>query len=251
VTDERNPFKTEAELCAAFIAWATGEGWTGYAETGGWDIVLAHPDGTQIGVQAKMKFNIKVLDQTVPEQWNAWYDEAGPDFRAILLPADAHGAEKICGALGIRVFQHAGFERRTFNPSISMHRTWCGWHWWSPKQRIKLPAYVPDVPAGASGPSQLTEWKVAALKIAAVLELRGYVTRADFKRYSIDPRRWLGPPCEWIQPTDVPGRFERGPGLDFERQHPVVYPQVLEDVRAELAGMPADIPDGAQRRLVA
>src|SRR6185312_7545021 len=56
-------FDTEAAMCAAFSEWAQGQGWTPYAETAGFDILLVHGDGTQIGVQAKLRFNTAVLAQ--------------------------------------------------------------------------------------------------------------------------------------------------------------------------------------------
>ncbi|MGC4003205.1 MAG: hypothetical protein QM811_08755 [Pirellulales bacterium] len=41
MTRRNSSFKDEAELCAAFIAGAVEQGWTSYAETKGYDIVLA------------------------------------------------------------------------------------------------------------------------------------------------------------------------------------------------------------------
>lgn len=40
-------FKTEAELCAAFIEWAKKD-WTCYPETAGWDILLVDKYGLQM-----------------------------------------------------------------------------------------------------------------------------------------------------------------------------------------------------------
>jgi hypothetical protein len=212
-------FATEQLLCGAFMEWAAKQGWTPYAETAGWDILLVGRDGTQIGVQAKLRWNMSVLLQTIPTDYGAWHEE-GPDFRAILLPRQWTDAAVICGALGIRVM-YPTWEGRDFVPAIADKKVYRhsgeGWHYWCPLKRHKLPEYVPDVPAGASGPVQLTEWKVAALKICAVLEIRGHVTRADFKRYGIDHRRWTGP----------------GGWLDIDRQHPKVYAEVLADVRKE------------------
>ena len=57
-------FKTETELCNGFIS-CLPQDWTAYAETAGWDILLANKDGTQIGVQAKLRFNMAVLEQAI------------------------------------------------------------------------------------------------------------------------------------------------------------------------------------------
>lgn len=243
-------FETEAALCAAFIDWVKRESgqvrhgkktpvWTPYAETAGWDILLVAEDGTQIGIQAKQRFNLKVIDQCLPDSWESWHDR-GPDYRAILIPT-TDNYDKLMSALGLTVFQPAHtstWNRKAqpeFAPGLALGSLggWHGWHFWNPRERCKLPEYVPDVVAGDSGPVQLTQWKVAALKIVATLELRGYVTRQDFKTHSIDARRWTAHQG-WLVPNGTPGQFARGPSLDFDKQHPVVYAQVLEDVRKVL-----------------
>jgi hypothetical protein len=240
-------YKTEADLCAAFIAWtkhAAGRfnygiktpTWTAYAETAGWDILLVGADGTQIGIQAKLKFNLKVIAQSIPERWEQWH-ETGPDYRAVLIPERDGIAEQICAALGLMLFAPSsrgyGGEPDSFAPGLNMEHAQ-GWHYWSPRKRCEVPEFVPDVPAGASGPVQLTKWKIAALRVIATLEVRGYVTRGDFSRLGVDPRRWTGPQG-WLLTSDVPGRFVRGPGLDFDAQHPIVYATVLAEARQQLA----------------
>lgn len=240
-------YGTEAALCADFIAWVKGEAgkfyrgaevpvWTPYAETADWDILLAAPDGTQIGVQAKLKANMKVLHQTIPGNWDCCR-ETGPDYRAVLVPERDSMFSDLCGALGVTVF-YPGYSYRgepCFEPKLDM--VWGeGWHYWSPRKRHELPEYVPDVVAGDSGPVQLTKWKIAALRIVATLEVRGFVTRQDFRNNGIDPRRWTV--SGWLKPRSDrmqhAGQFVRGDLMDFDRQHPVVYAQVLAEVRAKL-----------------
>lgn len=247
---KREPqFKTEADLCTAFQAWvALFDGWTCYAETEGWDILLAHADGTQIGIQAKLKFNIKVLAQTI-ESGHGW-QETGPDFRAVLVP-DGAGFRDLANALGITTFNAVAsskyfrrpddIRRSAFQPDItSRHFAADGrWHYCNPAKRHALPKYVPDVPAGVSGPCSLTRWKIGALEIAATIELRGYVTRQDFRRASIDHRRWVE---SWLEPADIAGvpgawRWRDGVVQPFQTQHPEVYPQVLSDVDRWLQGV--------------
>ena len=223
------PFATEADLCAAFIAQLPPL-WTAYAETAGWDILLAAGDGTQIGVQAKLRLNAKVLDQAVGEGWECWRED-GPDFRAVLVPE--HGHESLCRALGL-VLIHARGDGRSFEPNLRFDHGYRSWHFWNPTRRHKLPAFVPDVVAGASGPVQLTRWKVAALRIFARLEIRGEVTRADFKELGIDIRRWIAPQG-WLRPGAVPGQFVATPRLSVAAQHPEVWPQVLADERKNAA----------------
>lgn len=242
-------YALESDLCADFIRWVADESvkergprWTAYAETANWDILLVADDGTQIGVQAKLKANLKVLTQCVPESWDAWHDR-GPDYRAVLVPDGDSAFDGLCSALGLMVFRpmsaHFRGDHPRFTPGLALEHWSGGWHYWSPRKRCDVPEFVPDVTAGASAPVQLTKWKVAALRIVATLELRGFVTRADFKAYSIDPRRWTGP-GGWLIPGEQPGQFLRGTGLDFDRQHPEVYAQVLAKVRETLTA--ADQP---------
>jgi hypothetical protein len=239
-------YASEAALCADFIAWVTASAgeyqggaqtpkWTPYAETAGWDILLVGADGTQIGVQAKMKFNMKVLHQCLPGRWASWH-EVGPDYRAVLIPEFDGGAEDICGALGLMLFAPGRYGwgcGRDFTPGLNMEHS-VGWHYWSPHKRCDVPEFIPDVVAGASGPVQLTKWKIAALRVVARLELQGRISRKDFRDLGVDPRRWTGP-SGWLLPADCPGEYIRGTALDFDQQHPTVYVQVLEQERAKLA----------------
>lgn len=240
-------YETEAALCADFIAWVKASAgkfnqgvktpvWTPYAETADWDILLVAEDGTQIGVQAKLKFNMKVLAQSIPDSWDDWRG-TGPDYRAVLVPEHNVTHERICAALGLKMIarQSRSWGPPEFSPGLDMAASWCGgWHYWSPAKHHVLPEFVPDVTAGASGPVQLTKWKIAALRIVATLDVRGHVTRQDFRNYGVDPRRWTGP-GGWLKTTEVPGQYVRGDGLDFDRQHPDVYAQILAEVKAKHA----------------
>ncbi len=233
-------------MCEAFIAWASRHHWTAYPETAGWDIVLVRPNGIQIGVQAKLRFNMKVLAQTLPKHWGD--DAIGPDYRAILVGAKTDTAA-VCEHLGIACFcpQHRPSGRpQEFGGDtaiIDLDRATTFWRYgpawfdWNPERRIELPDYVPDVPAGASAPVQLTPWKIGALRLIAILEIRGYLTRADFREYGINPTRWTvhyRPESAWLLKGQVHGQWIRGPALDFERQHPDVYAMIRADIAAKL-----------------
>jgi hypothetical protein len=225
---EKISFQTEAALCEAFLVWMRRfPEWTAYAETEGWDILLAHCDGTQIGVQAKLRLNVDVLCQAV-ERRAEWCSNIGPDYRALLVPSD-RGVRDLCAALGLTVFCLASsWNAADFAPALEI-RSYADWFFMNPKRRHTLPRYIPDVPAGVPSPSPLSKWKIGALEICAVMELRGYVTREDFKRASIDHRRWRE---QWLAPVDgEPGRWTFKPGFfGFAADHPVVYPQVRDDV---------------------
>lgn len=217
---------SEAELCAAFISFARERGWTAYPETGGWDIVLVR-DGLQIGVQAKKHFNATLLRQTIPHRH---YSDAGPHYRAILLPEENRDALEVCEFCGIVVFWRTRFpDYIPFAPDLDPNE----WFEWPHSRRITLPDYIPDVPAGVASPVRLTEWKVKALRIAAMMEVHGFVTSQDFQKIGIDSRRWI---LEgWaVRPEGFQrGRYARGPHLHFDKQHPQVYAQIVAELRAK------------------
>ncbi len=249
------PFATEAALCAAFIA-ALPPIWVPYAETAGWDILLVRKaDGFQIGIQAKLRLNSAVIAQALED--GRWDADCGPDCRAVLVPHDDAGPfDKIAAYVGFTIIRmSAGMPKyrigESFRPELpdEKHQFWTGNHWFEllPTRRHALPEYVPDVAAGASAPVQLTNWKLAALKIAATVELRGYVTRADFKHHEIDYRRWLLPAYGWLHQED--GRFVAGPRLsEFKAQHPRVYAEIIAD--AEKWMPPAPKPPVKQEALL-
>lgn len=227
------PFATEVDLCSRFIA-GLDKGWTSYAETAGWDILLVrNDDGFQVGIEAKLKLNLQVVNQAI-EDSIYWVDHAGPDCRAVLVPDTEGGFERIAAYIGITIIRvRPPYERGVSGPVFTPYlpktkETWNRpeWHEWCPTKRHELPEYVPDVPAGASAPLQLTSWKIAAMKIAIILERRGYVTRSDFKTIGIDHRRWLTP-TGWLRAED--GRYFSGQMPDFKAQHPKVYEQIIAD----------------------
>jgi hypothetical protein len=221
-------------MCAAFIA-AVGDAWTAYAETEGWDILLVrNVDGFQIGVQAKLRLNIAVLNQVLEDHWPR---EIGPDCRAVLVPEGAGHIGLVADYIGItiiRVLKSAnGRWSKAFLPDLPKRGDdWSerNWHELVPMKRHALPEYVPDVTAGAPAPLQLTAWKINALKIAFILEQRGYVTRADFKAIGIDYRRWLPSSMGWLTPAPGASGFVASSAIpDFKRMHPSVYAQVAAD----------------------
>jgi hypothetical protein len=226
-------FRSEADLCSAFIEGVKShhrDEWEPYAETAGWDILLVRvKDGFQIGIQAKLAFNIAVINQCLEQ----WYSPKGigPDCRGILVPR-YRGSEfqAICQYLGLTIISVFPANTKRFEPKLPTmkHSTQNPlWHEWCPLERHPLPCYIPDVAAGASSPVQLTQWKIKALKVAALLEIRGFVLRSDFKHLGLDPRRWTARDG-WLAASPdgyVAGR--RTP--DFAKQHPVVYAQIKTD----------------------
>ncbi len=206
--------------------------WTVYPETGGWDLLLAHRDGYQLGIEAKLSLNAKVIDQALDKASSYW-PSAGPDYRGVLVPdgkVQGHMG-RIATALGIRIIpvhvRKPGVIHHINLPDE--HNSWPEWPCWCPAERVALPDYVPDVAAGCAAPVMLTPWKVKAIKLMILLERRGFVTRADMKVLQISPTRWCDHFNGFLSPA--PGhryvRCERTP--DFRAQHPINYAEIEAD----------------------
>lgn len=219
------PKLTEADLCAGFIAVAKEFGWTAYPEFAGFDFVLVR-NGIQIGFQAKLRFNAKLIAQITPEMyWSP--DRSGPHYRAVLVNEYDGGCNHLCILLGFAYFYRFGDEYPNAKVVLgddlnSRLPQWAD-------VPLKLPDYIPDVAAGASGPIQLTTWKIGALKVCAIAEMRGWVGKSDFQFAGIDHRRWVA--AKWAVLSD--GRYIIS--APFPAQHPVVYEQIKAEMKEQAA----------------
>lgn len=245
--------------------------WTIYRETAGFDLLLVQDStGVQVGVEAKLVLNLKVLDQALPRRYDAgWHRPAqGPDYRAVLVPQGGTQRDlgRIAECLGLTVLnvynqRHDPSDDADFEP-------WPGWvkpvpewsltpslpdeteagmglygdHWhpWCPEERCALPDYVPDVAAGVASPIILSAWKVKAIKLLIVLERRGWVTRADMRFLQISPTIWTGF-RGFLAPDDQRGRYvscSRTP--DYRKQHPRVWEEIAADIEIWGEGLELD-----------
>ena len=234
-------YKTEAALCADFISWAEKDGWTAYAETAGWDLILVKSD-IQFGIQAKLKFNATLLRQVMPV--DRCGDRTEPNHRGILIPKidiEIDQAMRACSVVAFAPTRQTGYfghtyedgNRSDFAPSLNaaIERGE-----WPCEKRIELPDYVPDVVAGASSPVQLTQWKISALRICVHIELHGFITSRQIReKYGVDSRRWIDPGYGWLsakkEGENVVG-YVAGPKLKFPQQHPDVYAKIKSEMVA-------------------
>lgn len=245
-----SPFATEADLCAAYVAWMTTHGWLAYPETAGFDLLLVRRDtGHQLGIEAKLTLNAKVVDQILPgDSAYGGYYESGPDFRGVLVGGigGAHGLKRLLEVCGVMVFTpKPGMQRWSRTRGNYVATEWefphepsryeCSWHDWNPAKRCELPEIVPDVPAGVPAPIQLTPWKIGALKVIALLELQGVVNRTEVRACGVDPRRFCASDG-WLKPEGE-GRWSRGTLPAFEQQHRAAYVTVLAETRGRLANL--------------
>lgn len=231
-------FKNEAELCEAFTAWAKARGYIVYPETAGWDMLLVDADDRQTGIQAKMDLNLKVIAQTLGE--GLYRESCGPDHRVVLVPFMREGVEPILARCGIGLFVPR-------SAKYTMDETKYGLKWnfdpyygtsplfdWNPSKRCELPDFVPDVPAGVPSPRTLSPWKVGAMRVLAILEVQGYVTRDDVRTCQNDPRRWCASDG-WLAQLGNGrwGRADKTPALG--EQHPEIYAQIVAEQRERLS----------------
>jgi hypothetical protein len=231
-------FETEAALCQAFIALCPKQ-WVVYPETGGFDILLVHAEtGTQIGIEAKLVLNPKVLHQIIG--YYGGFRAQAPDFRAVLVGSQQHHMREIAAALGIQVLavtDRSGRPRIWPEiPVLVTYERWGerwldrnGWVDEAPTVRVILPDYVPQVPAGVAAPRKLSAWTIAAIKLCQIVEARGTVTRQTFDGLHISPSRWCN--GYWLSKARR-GHWAAGPafpGPRFRDEHPVTWDQIAAD----------------------
>lgn len=240
-------FTSEADMVAAFCSlidparWARNPEhaprWTQYHETAGWDLLLVHETGIQVGIEAKLSLNAKVLEQALPSRWA---DPSGPDYRAVLVPTDGlqHHLARLARHVGITVITISGERapdgalRHVYsNPGLPDEKhtySLTDWPNWCPLERCKLPEYVPDVSGGKAAPIQLSPWKIKAIKLLILLERRGAVTRRDMKALGLSPTRWTDHYNGFLRPGPD-GYVRSGLTPDLKAQHPVNWAQIEAD----------------------
>lgn len=250
-------FAKETDLCAAFLTCVPDD-WIAYPETCGWDIVLAHREtGIQIGIEAKLTLNAKVLVQAVETAHRSYrIAEPSPDFRAVLVGRVVAENSALAGFLGLKVLHVQPADRRYCPPQGTPKSAWMvnryrwepaitewnprrrkddwyggtdGWTDWAPPERLRLPEYLPRVAAGASAPRKLTDWTIQAIKLCIMLGRINMVSRAHFGALKLSPSRWCdghwlakGPRGFWM-----PG--PRFPGGRLKREHPEVWAEIEAD----------------------
>ncbi|MTI10205.1 hypothetical protein [Curvivirga aplysinae] len=249
-------YDKEKDLCEDFLNSLPDE-WTAYPETGGFDIVLLHDKSKiQVGIEAKLVLNPKVLSQILPSRRS---EQAGPDFRAILVPSNKRNTavEDICEFLGITILRINKRQRHSqilidaelapekwdidFYPSLpnpidaeeANYRTWFLYDDWfdcAPIERIELPITVPRVSAGVPSPKMLTPWKIKAMQLLILLEKYGYVTRTDFKELKLNQSLWSQ--SRWLSQGGARGQWVEN---EFTPNFKAEYPENYREIEEKLA----------------
>jgi hypothetical protein len=233
----------ECELCDLFIRdFNKVPGWTCYPETAGFDVLLVHQDGRQIGVEAKLSLNAKVANQILPSFNDDLYGRPGPDHRMVIVSkiTDAsEGIEKILNRLGVAVLTprqrwgREGYEYY-FRVDTFADETRCLERLfdWSPSERCYVPPVVSDLPAGVPSPIRLTPWKEAAVKLVALMRMQGFITVKQIAQHGMGVPKWtqrIGSSPAWLAKGALRGQWVETEHMPpFDRQHPELYSLAVE-----------------------
>ena len=203
----RKTYPTESHLCEAWVA-AAPEDWVFHPECGGWDLLVETPWG-QLGIQAKLKANLSVLEQAIRHRFHG----TGPAFHSVLVPRSSGDFDAVARALKVIVFNpdpnYGGdgliFKAFGYHCLIDARR-------WHHDDEHKIPPVQSHQKAGVPSPSPLTPWRVKALKLCALLRQRAYVTSRDFKDAGVSMTTWTRDE-RWLRPAGKEGRLTKYAGI--------------------------------------
>ncbi|MGH0004561.1 hypothetical protein ACQU0X_31225 [Pseudovibrio ascidiaceicola] len=236
-------FQTEAEMCSVFLK-NLPKGWTAYPEWNNWDIVLVRDcDGFQIGIEAKLRLNAKVITQAAERAYEV--AKPGPDCRAILIPEGyRNDLTFICGLLNLEVIEVSDEPRNAkydpwFRPELpnSKRRNFSKFPEFYPVARMPLPEIIPTVDAGKPCPTRLTEWKVKAIKLSILLAKNGFVTRKTFDELKLSATLFIYSKNEWMRRGRAKGQWRAGPN----------FPDFREGFEANYAELEQLFPEWSQQ----
>lgn len=183
-------YASEASMCAEIVEWARKGGCKVFPETSGWDMILVAPDGTQIGIQAKLKPGYHVVAQCL----EGMRGNTGPDVVAVLIPGYDVALDRVIEALGITLMPAVGLAPRGYS-------TFEQWLRGARRRLTTQRAWVPEVevelPCGVPAPRTLSPWKFGAAKLCARLRAGEHLTRKDFAEHGINVSAWVQ--WAWIE----------------------------------------------------
>lgn len=252
---ELEDITTETQLCAVFmLEFNSLPGWTCHPEAAGFDVLVVHEDGRQIGVEAKLALNAKVADQILPSLGDEFYGKPGPDHRLVIVSkiSDAsEGIRKMLEHLGVRVLVASKYSRvkgcshgfsidsELFWPEKAVPRWGYSsrmFDWW-PTERCRVPSVVTTLPAGVPSPIRLTPWKESALRVIAQMRQQGFITAKQIASYGIGVTAWTQAPGSkpgWLARGTSRGQWVETEHMPaFDKQHPDVYALAVAEVAAK------------------
>jgi hypothetical protein len=241
----------EADLCALFIQeFNKLPDWTCYPEAAGFDILVVHTDGRQIGVEAKLALNAKVADQILPNDYEEYNEASGPDYRMVIVSkiTDASaGIVKMLERQGVTVLLPRSTwtsegDKYTFDLNhklleVSGRPPFYDRYMfdWNPPVRCQVPVMATNLPAGVPAPLRLTPWKESALKVIAQLRSQGFITARQITAHGVGVTAWTQAASTkkpaWLAKGAVRGTWIETEHLPaFDKQHPEVYALAVEGI---------------------
>lgn len=185
VVKSQNPYKTEADLCDAFVAVAAQAGWQAYPECGNWDLLMVR-DGIQVGIEAKLRCNIDVLAQAVQYSGAPYVNVPQPHYRGVLVPSATFAMKTVCASLRLHRWDHQWITDRYDRGDLGLHEGYL----FGSENRVELPEVAIQTSGGCPSPKLMSKWRINALRICILFEEQGYLTRADILDGGCDPGRW-------------------------------------------------------------
>lgn len=207
-------FVSEAALCDALAAAVRAAGWRWYPETSGWDAIAVLPDETQVGVQAKLRANVDVLAQCIPDPAARTHPRLRPgvDVRAVLVPDAEPAFRRLATALRVVVLRGRvvrgddsewyGYDgvrqAETVSGASYLARVVADAPRHEYSQREWLPPFEPDLPAGVPSPRSVTPWRLAAARLCAEIRAGLTPTAKDLAERGMALSRWR----TWLDPIE-------------------------------------------------
>lgn len=197
----KDPFKSEAALCATFVEVARAEGLKVYPETSGWDLLVVDPEtGEQAGIEAKRRPNVDVLHQAMGNE-----RRSGPSVHGVLVPSGSRAFASVAWNLRIVVIEgwrlaphmlEPSNRSSGAEPSIVRDVLFEATPKWNHTKPLWVPEVEVDTPAGVPAPKRVTPWKMSAVKMSLELVKGLEVTRKDVEKvwgmsFHIWRERWL------------------------------------------------------------
>lgn len=221
-------FATEADLCSAVIVRLREWGWTVYPESCGFDFVAVR-DHIQVGVEAKLRPNLRVLSQaldrferrlrvphciaTLVERWSGDFDRIAKRIGLTSLSWSSH----------FRDADPRRFETELWEGQRRFE-TACG----SEVGTLRLPDLVIDVPAGVPSPQTASAWKVRAVKMALRLRSGEQITRSDLDSEELAYSTfWVRGWIERANPGERKARYRIG-SVPTGPLPDILYPEIVE-----------------------
>jgi hypothetical protein len=176
----------EVELCDRFKGALKNVGWVVYPETSGWDLLCVGPEEVQIGVEAKARANVSVLNQALHGDVFPGGRRVGPDFHAVLVPKSVTEFRHVARLLHLLCFDLEDIEKNEDHFFLRLSAlSYTDPRCWNHQKPEWVPPIVVDVPAGVPAPERVTRWKISAVKLCLRLRAQGYVTTRDFREFGV------------------------------------------------------------------